>query len=702
MAKRARSKVPSENHLANEKSPYLLQHADNPVDWYPWGDEAFERARQEDRPIFLSVGYSTCHWCHVMAHESFEDPKVATLMNDTFVNIKVDREERPDIDSIYMSVCQMMTGSGGWPLTIVMTPEGKPFFAGTYFPRTGRFGRAGMLELVPKLAELWTDRREEVNGSAIEITGALSRQAEGSVGAELETRHLDTAAFQLNQRFDEDHGGFGEAPKFPSPHNLTYLLRYWLRADDDWSKEMVVRTLRGLRMGGIYDQVGMGFHRYSTDDAWLVPHYEKMLYDQAGLLMAYTEAFQATGDPLLRSTAEEIVEYVLRDMTSPEGAFFSAEDADSEGVEGKFYLWTLPELREVLGDEDGEMAAAVFNARTDGNFRDEATGKSQGTNILHLTRSMEELSASLEMATDDLEGRVGSIRERLLEARSHRVRPHLDDKVLTDWNGMMIAALAKAGSALGRPDMVEAAGRAATFVMDNLRRDDGRLLHRYRDGEAAIEGHLDDYAFMVWGMLDLYEATFEPSYLRTAVELNRTMMEHFWDGTSWGLYLTPDDGEELLVRPKEVYDGAMPSGNSVAMLNLLRLSHLTGGPGLAKRASELGAAFSGDVGRMPVGFTQLMSALDMAISGVREVVIVGDPLSPDTKAMVEAIRRVFSPNTVVLFKDPAEGDGGIVGIAPFLIEHHVVDGRATAYVCQDHFCNRPTNDVDVMLEELTG
>ncbi len=702
MAKRAKKQTSGANHLAGEKSPYLLQHADNPVNGYPWGEEAFEAAHREDKPIFLSIGYSTCHWCHVMAHESFEDPMVARMMNDAFVNIKVDREERPDIDGIYMTVCQMMTGGGGWPLTIIMTPDKQPFFAGTYFPKEGRFGRAGMTELVPAIVKMWRDRRSEVLESAAQITSTLVEPLEGIKGAEMDDRFLNTAALQLNQRFDEEHGGFGPAPKFPSPHNLTFLLRFWKREADEWSLFMVKRTLEAMRRGGLFDQVGWGFHRYSTDDLWLLPHFEKMLYDQAGLLMAYTEAYLASGDEAFRQTVEEVAEYVLRDMTSLEGAFYSAEDADSEGVEGKFYVWSLAELEEVLGAEDAELAARVFDSTKEGNFDEEATGRATGANVLHLPRPMADVATSLDMEEEDLMARVEDIRVRLLAARSERVRPHLDDKVLTDWNGFMVAALARAGTALDRPDLVDAAGTAAKFVMENLRQDDGRLLHRYRDGEAAITGHLDDHAYMIWGLLELYGATFDDVHLEHALAINELMYKHFWDHEGGGFFRTPDDGEELLMRQKEVYDGAMPSGNSVAMLDLLRLSHLTGDPVHAQRASELGMAFSGEVSKMAMGFSQMMSALDMALGSAREVVIVGRPGEEDTQAMLDAIRHAYLPNTLVLLKDPDGGPDGIERLAPFVKEHGMKDGRATAYVCTDHFCRNPTNDVDEMMKELAG
>ncbi len=702
MAKRAKKQASGANHLGGEKSPYLLQHAGNPVHWYPWGEEAFEKASREDKPIFLSIGYSTCHWCHVMAHESFEDQGVADLMNEAFVSIKVDREERPDIDSVYMTVCQMMTGAGGWPLTIVMTPDKRPFFAGTYFPKDNRFGRAGMTELVPTIDKLWKDRREEVYKSAAEITATLKEQAGTSAGEGMDDRFLNTAALQLNQRFDEDDGGFGSAPKFPSPHQLTFLLRFWKREADEWSLFMVRRTLEAMRRGGVYDQVGLGFHRYSTDAKWLLPHFEKMLYDQAGLLLAYTEAYQATGDAAYRRTAEEIATYVLRDMTSPEGAFYSAEDADSEGEEGRFYVWTTDELEEVLGPEDAQLASTVYGATKEGNFKEEASGHRTGANILHLVMPLDEIAPHVEMDEGDLASRLEDIRERLLEVRSKRVRPHLDDKTLADWNGFMVAALAKAGTALDRPDLVDAARTAMDFILRQMRDGNGRLLHRYRDGEAAIPGQLDDHAYSIWGLIELYQATFDPSHLEAAIDLNGIMMEHFWDTEEGGFFLTPDDGEDLLVRQKEAYDGAMPSGNSVAMLDLLRLSHLTGDPELAQRAHELSVGLSGDVARMPSAFTQLMSALDMAMGGGKEVVIVGDPGDGDTRAMLDAVHRTYLPNTVVLLKTPGDEASAIEAMAPFVKEHEMKGGKATAYVCTDHLCRNPTNDVDKMLEELGG
>ncbi|MFH1748282.1 MAG: thioredoxin domain-containing protein, partial [Planctomycetota bacterium] len=626
---------PEFNRLVFEQSPYLLQHAHNPVDWYPWGQEAFQKARDEDKPIFLSIGYSTCHWCHVMERESFENPEVAELMNATFVNIKVDREERPDIDNIYMSVCQAMTG-GGWPLTIVMTPDKKPFFAGTYFPKEGRFGRPGMLDLVPRIRQSWKTRREELLDSAEKITAHVRSMSVGAAGAELGLDTLQAAYEQLAARFDAQHGGFGSAPKFPSPHNLTLLLRYWKRTGEERALNMVEKTLQGMRAGGMYDHLGFGFHRYSTDAEWLVPHFEKMLYDQALLVIAYVEAYQATGKEEYARTAREILTYVLRDMTAPEGGFYSAEDADSEGVEGKFYLWTRAEVLDVLGESDGDVFCRAFNIEPGGNFSNPHCPPQR--NIPHHARPLADLARELDLSEEELRDRLETARQRLFEARERRIHPIKDDKILTDWNGLMIAALAKAARALDEPQYAVAAQRAADFVLTNLRDKHGRLLKRYRQGEAGLPAHLDDYAFMVWGLLDLYEANFEVRNLEAALGLTRAMLTHFWDESAGGLYFTAADGEDLLVRTKAVYDGAIPSGNSVAMLNLLRLGRITADAELEAKASAIGQAFSAQVSRMTSAHTQLLCALDFGVGPSFEVVIAGQPDAEDTKRMLRALR----------------------------------------------------------------
>ena len=688
------------NRLIFEKSPYLLQHADNPVDWYPWGTEAFEKARKENKPIFLSIGYSTCHWCHVMEHESFEDPEVARLMNEVFVSIKVDREERPDIDNVYMMVSQMMTGSGGWPLTIIMTPDKKPFFAATYIPKENRFGRMGMLELIPRIKEIWATRRGEVLSSANQITAALQQVSQDASGEELDETTLDLAYEQLAKRFDEQHSGFGSAPKFPTPHNLLFLLRYWKRTNTERALQMVEKTLQAMRRGGIYDHVGFGFHRYSTNSRWLVPHFEKMLYDQAMLAMAYTEAYQATGKEEYRKTAGEIFTYVLRDMTAPEGGFYSAEDADSEGEEGKFYLWTEEEIRQVLGSEEADLILKVFNIEKNGNFMEQATGKRARANILHLRKSLTEIASELKMSDQDLQKRLETARQKLFTYREKRIHPHRDDKILTDWNGLMIAAFAKGARVFDEPRYAEAAKATVDFILKNMRKSDGRLLHRYRDEQASLPAQVDDYAFLIWGMLELYETIFEVRYLQIALDLNRDLIEHFWDDNNGGFYFVADDGENLLVRQKEIYDGAIPSGNSVAMLNLLRLGRITANYDFEEKAARIGRAFSRNVKQSPSAYTQLMVAVDFGVGPSYEVVIAGNSQAEDTKEMLKAIRTQFIPNKVMILRPTEQESPDSDHLAEFTKHHLSIEGKATAYVCLNYNCRLPTTDVNKMLELL--
>jgi uncharacterized protein YyaL (SSP411 family) len=685
------------NHLVHEKSPYLLQHAYNPVEWYPWGDEAFEKAQSEGKPIFLSIGYSTCHWCHVMEKESFEDPEVAGLMNDTFVSIKVDREERPDLDHIYMTVCQIMSGSGGWPLTIVMTPEKEPFFSATYIPKHSRFGRTGMVELIPKIKAVWEARRQEVLESAKSVTNALQRLERNTSGETMDRPVLDKAYEELAKRFDETYGGFGRAPKFPTAHNFLFLLRYWKRTGKEPALAMVEKSLQEIRFGGVYDQVGFGVHRYSTDREWLVPHFEKMLYDQAMLALAYLEAYQATGKDMYAHTAREIFQYVLRDMRSPEGGFYSAQDADSEGAEGKFYVWTEEEFRQILDKEEADTLCKVFHVQGGGNFREEATGKGTGANILYPGKAVSEIAAELGIPAEELEKTLESARIKLFEAREKRIHPHKDDKILTDWNGLMIAALAQGAQVLGDTGYADAAAAATEFVLKRLRTPEGRLLHRYRDGEAGITAHLDDYAFMILGLTQLYEATFQVPYLETALELNEDMVKHFWDDLGGGFFFTPDDGESLIIRKKEIYDGALPSGNAVAMLNLLRLARLTGRTDLDEKAAKMGAAFSKPILELPSGYTLFLTAVDFAIGPSYEVVVVGPPPGSDTAEMLKALRSRFMPNKVVLFRPSEEASPQITRLAPFTAQHRPMDGKATAYVCVERACKMPTTDITEML-----
>ena len=526
------------NRLAKENSPYLLQHAGNPVDWYPWSDEAFAKAAREDKPIFLSIGYSTCHWCHVMERESFEDEEVAKLLNDTFVCIKVDREERPDIDNIYMTVCSMMTGSGGWPLTIIMTADKKPFFAGTYFAKQTQYGRMGMLDMIPRLHDIWQNRREEVLQSTDKILEILQQQNKSTPGEDIDQEVLHHAFNELSGRYDSKHAGFSNAPKFPTPHIITFLLRYWKMTGNDHALVMVDHTLTAMRLGGIFDQLGFGFHRYATDDRWLLPHFEKMLYDQALLAIAYLEGYQVTGNTLFKQTAHEIFTYVLRDMTAPEGGFFSAEDADSEGIEGKFYVWTLKELQDVLTPEEAELVQGLYNLKAEGNFHDEATGMPTGANIFHLTKPLPEAAPDSPQKSGDAAINLDDIRNKLFTHREERIHPHKDDKILTDWNGLMIGALAFGARILDNEAYLEAAKKAAHFVLSSMR-NNGRLLHRYRDGEAAVDGMLCDYAYVVWGLLELYTADFDAEILGEAIRLNDRMLQLFWDDKGGGFFLTP-------------------------------------------------------------------------------------------------------------------------------------------------------------------
>lgn len=694
MVHKADKKERSPNRLISEKSPYLLQHAYNPVDWFPWGEYAFEKAKNEDKPIFLSIGYSTCHWCHVMEKESFENEEVAKLMNDAFVSVKVDREERPDIDGIYMEVCQRMTGSGGWPLNIMITPDKKPFYAATYIPKESRFGRTGMLEMITRIKDLWRSQRDDVEKLAEETVSALKTVPE-SAGEELRDDALHSAYEQLLEMFDEQHGGFGDAPKFPMPHNLMFLLRYWKRTGDGMALLMVEKALSGMRMGGIYDQIGFGFHRYSVDSRWLVPHFEKMLYDQAMLAFAYMEAFQATGKKEYEKTCREIFIYILRDMTSPEGGFYSGEDADSEGEEGKFYLWTEDEIRSVLSNEEVELIERVFNINRDGNFPE---GKSSGRNIFHLTRSLFENTSLLPVK--ELQDRIETARNKLFIVRETRVHPGKDDKILIDWNGLMIAALAKGAQVFDEPEYSDAARRAADFILSKMSDSKGLLYHRYRDGETAVPAFLDDYAFLSWGLIDLYETTFEIRYLKAALELNNHLLRHFWDKENGGFYFTADYAEEGIIRKKEIYDGAVPSGNSVAMLNLIRLGKMTANLEFEKKAEATGQAFSQSISRSPAAYTMLMVALDLAIGPTSEVVIVGDLQNEDTKNMLVSLRSEFIPNKVVIFRPDDADSSEIMHLADYSKNLSSKEGKATAYVCRNFTCKLPTTDPKEMLELL--
>ncbi len=685
------------NQLRNEKSPYLLQHANNPVNWHPWGKEAFEQAKKEKKPIFLSIGYSTCHWCHVMAHESFEDDEVAKILNDHFISIKVDREERPDIDKIYMDICQIMTGAGGWPLTIIMDSEKIPFFAGTYIPKSNAFQRMGMLQLLPRIIELWNNKQYELQNTADEILLNLKLQSREKKEQNLDKNLLKVTYEQLLNRYDEENGGFSVAPKFPTPHNLFFLLRYWKRYQVVKSLEMVEKTLQKMRMGGIYDHLGFGFARYSTDATWLVPHYEKMLYDQALIALAYLETYQITKKKEYRQTAREIFEYVIRDMTSSLGGFYSAEDADSEGEEGKFYLWSLNELEKFLTKDELEFIINVYNLKESGNFVEQMTGKPNGTNILHLKKSLKNLSEENKLEMQDFFERLDSIRIKIFNEREKRIHPSKDDKILTDWNGLMIVALARGSIILQDAKFSEIAERAMKFLLENMINKDGRLLHRYRDGEASIHAFIDDYAFLIWGLLELYEATFNPKYLKLAYKHNEDFLSHFWDEKSGGFFFSADDSEELLVRSKEIYDGAIPSGNSVAMLNLLKLGTIKGDLDLIKKANTLLKSFSNNITSIPSAHTFLMSSMDYQIGPYYLIVIAGNSKSNDTFSMLNSLKERFLPNVVLIFNPSDKDMIELFQISEVIKNQVSINDMATAYVCFDYSCKDPLTNIDDLL-----
>ncbi|MFH2012020.1 MAG: thioredoxin domain-containing protein [Pseudomonadota bacterium] len=676
------------NRLADEKSPYLLQHAKNPVNWYPWGEDAFQNAKKEDKPIFLSIGYATCHWCHVMAHESFEDSKVAELLNQSYISIKVDREERPDIDQIYMSACQSMTGRGGWPLSIFMTTEGKPFFAGTYFPKSRRLGMPGFTDVLIQINTLWHQERNRLLKAGEEITNVI--QFAGDVianGKPLDRGTLQTGYEQLLKSFDRKWGGFGGAPKFPTPHQLTFLLRWYKRNNESTALNMAEKTLNSMRFGGIFDQIGYGFHRYSVDEKWLVPHFEKMLYDQALLAMAYTEAYEAGGNPRYETVVREIFTYVLRDMTDTEGGFYSAEDADSEGKEGTFYLWTPEEVKSNLGHETGDLFCRFYGISDAGNFED-------GQSIPHISITPETFAKQENMDLDELETILEDARKRLFTVRDKRVRPFKDDKILTSWNGLMIASLAKGYKVFGDQDYINAAKKASSFILGKLKKKNGRLFRRYRQGDVSYPAYLDDYAALVWGLIELYEATFDASYLEEAVSLNKDMIELFWDNSKSGFYFTGEDNEILIARAKEIYDGAIPSGNSVATLNLLRLARMTGNTDLEKKADQLAEAFSSHVTVMPMGYSQFLNALDFMVGPSMEIVIVGDPSLETTKEMIRTINKTFLPNKVLLFKPGGEDEKLISKLVPFIKPLHQINQQPTVYLCEQYVCKNPVTDVN--------
>ncbi|HYR87352.1 MAG TPA: thioredoxin domain-containing protein [Terriglobia bacterium] len=668
------------NRLINETSPYLLQHAHNPVDWHAWGSEALERAAKEDKPILLSIGYSACHWCHVMEHESFENESVARIMNDNFINIKVDREERPDLDQIYMTAVQMMTGSGGWPLTVFLLPTGVPIFGGTYFPPDDRFGRPGFRRVLEAISEAYRTRRDEIVANSKGLLEQLDRQTlQQSEDAEIDANLLDLAYRTLSTRFDPREGGFGGAPKFPPGMSIDFLLRYHHRADDEHALHMATLTLDKMAFGGMYDQVGGGFHRYSTDDRWLVPHFEKMLYDNALLARAYLDAYRTTGAPLYKRITEETLDFVVREMRNPSGAFYSTQDADSEGVEGKFYVWTLEEFRQVVGP-DAEILAKYFDVTQHGNWEER--------NILNVPRPPELFSKLEKLSLEELAAMVDAAKKKLYAVRETRVKPGRDEKVLTDWNGLMLRAFADAATYLGRDDYRAVAEANANFILTTLW-DGKRLLHSFKDGRARFNGYLDDYANFADGLFALYELTLDYRWIEKAVQVADRMIEQFWDAEGGGFYFTAKDHESLITRTKDYFDNATPSGNSIAADVLLRLAALLDRPDYRDKAEQIFRTTFNLLREHASGFGRMLAAVDFYVGPSREVAIVGKP-----DEFMSVLRRHYLPRTVV-----AAGSDNRIAL---LRDRPMVGGKPTAYVCENFTCKQPVTDSAAFEKQLNA
>ena len=677
------------NRLRDETSPYLLQHADNPVDWYPWGEAAFAEAQQKDKPILLSIGYSACHWCHVMAHESFEHEPTAKMMNNLFVNIKVDREERPDVDDIYMQAVLAMTGHGGWPMTVFLLPDGRPFYGGTYYPREPRMGMPAFRQILAGVAEAYQQRRSDVEQAATQMTQALDRDGLGIGGSagDLNTDLLDAAYQRILQGFDSDHGGFGSAPKFPQPMNLEFLLRAHARTGDTQALEAVTFTLKKMARGGIYDQIGGGFHRYSVDAVWLVPHFEKMLYDNAQLSRVYLHAWQVTGDEFFKRIAEEIYDYILREMTDAEGGFYSTTDADSEGEEGRFFVWSKAEMEELLG-EDAAIAIEYWGVTTRGNF--------EGHNILYVPNEDSTAAARLGLTVEELHKKLAAIKDKLYAARTQRVAPGLDDKILAAWNGMMLASLAEAARVLDREDYRTAALRSGEFLTRALMTEDHRLFRTYKDGERKLNAYLEDYAALIDGLLELYQTTFEERWFVAARALADQVLAHF-GAEDGGFFDTSDDHEALIVRPRNVQDNATPSGSSLMARQLARLAAYTGESHYDEAARGALRLLTEALRQVPQAFGEALSAADMLVSGQQEVALVGKLEQPETQDLLRVIRVPYRPNVIsALAAEDVPGDHPI----PLLSYRTMRGGHPTVYVCRNFACQMPVNTPDEVQRQL--
>ncbi len=685
------------NRLINETSPYLLQHAHNPVDWYPWDKEAFERAKKENKPIFLSIGYSTCHWCHVMERESFENEQIARIMNEHFVSIKVDRELRPDVDEIYMTAVQMMTGSGGWPLSVFLTPDGKPFYGGTYFPPKDLYGRPGFERVLLSIADAWKNRRQELADSSQKLSEVLANLSGPTEKETLSPEMLKGGFDYFKATFDGTNGGFGTAPKFPQPINLSMLLTYWHRTDNTQALQMVEKTLDAMAKGGIYDHIGGGFHRYATDARWLVPHFEKMLYDQALLSKVYLQAYQVTKNQKYATTAREIFEYVLRDMTDTQGGFYSAEDADNEGKEGAFYVWDPEQIKSILDKDEAEIFIAYYGVTEEGNFEENKT-------ILNIATSTVQLEKKFQKDHTALMDVLSKARSKIFNERAKRIRPHRDDKIITAWNGLMISSMAYGGAVLQEEKYIRAAERAAIFILANLHKR-GRLMRYYRDGRAVEPAFLNDYAFTIMGLLDLYGASFEAKWLFEAKMLAEEMIKLFADNEQGGFYLTGRDSEKLIARIKPNSDGVIPSGNSTAAFALLKLGRLTMNQYFTEQGVKVLESFSQQLKQLPAFSTEMLTALNFRLGPTQEIVIAGNADAADTKQMLKLIRNKFLPNAVVLFHEQDNTDSDIYRTIPFIKNQAAIDGKATAYVCENYVCNQPVNkidDLDKILSDISS
>lgn len=665
------------NRLSQETSPYLRQHAHNPVDWYPWGEEALTKARSEDKPIFLSIGYSACHWCHVMAHESFENEATAALLNQLFVNIKVDREERPDLDAIYMDAVVSMTNSGGWPMSVFLTPDGQPFYGGTYYPPQPRYGMPSFQQVLQSVATAYRDRRPEIIAQAERLTQAIQRTAYlGAQTGDLGTELLDEAVNNLDQYFDREEGGFGSQPKFPQPMTLDFLMAYYQRTKNLDALYIAELTLEKMANGGIYDQLGGGFHRYSVDAIWLVPHFEKMLYDNSQLLRTYLHAWQITARPLYRRIVDETVDYVLREMTAPDGGFYSSQDADSEGEEGKFFVWTLAEIKQTLGTHAAAIFETYYNVSERGNF--------EGHNILSVTRSMAHVAERFGTTAAKVEQIVMEGRRKLFALREKRIKPARDEKVLTEWNGLMIHALAECGVVCGREDALQAAIHAANFILTRMSQPDGKLYRSYKDGQARFNAYVEDYAAFIRALIALYEATFQLRWLGEASRLTQLLFAQFHDPVNGGFFQTGVDHEQLVVRRKDFIDNAIPSGNALAAEALLRLSVLVGNDEYRRTANQIVLTMKAAMVRQPTGFGRLLGTLETLLSRRQEVAIVGEPTMPETQALYQEVRKRYLPHTVIAAKRPGEES-----MLPLLAGRDMFNGKAAAYVCENYTCQLP-------------